>query len=113
PLALLVAFSRVYNGVHYPSDVLVGGILGAGYAVAFVTAINVAWRWIGKKWFSVWLEKMPLLVSARPAIPSTQSAIVNRQSEIEKHWLCAGYVLIVVLTLARWFYVASGTIELS
>lgn len=27
-LAGLIAFSRVYNGVHYPSDVLVGAILG-------------------------------------------------------------------------------------
>lgn len=27
-LALLVSYSRVYNGVHYPSDVLGGGILG-------------------------------------------------------------------------------------
>ncbi len=32
PLALGVAFSRIYNGVHYPSDVLAGAILGAGYA---------------------------------------------------------------------------------
>ena len=34
PMALAVAFSRVYNGVHYPSDVLAGAILGAGYGAA-------------------------------------------------------------------------------
>ena len=34
PMALAVSFSRVYNGVHYPSDVLAGAILGAGYAAA-------------------------------------------------------------------------------
>jgi undecaprenyl-diphosphatase len=44
PLALGVAFSRVYNGVHYPSDVLAGAILGAGYAVAFALALESACR---------------------------------------------------------------------
>ena len=42
PMALAVSFSRVYNGVHYPSDVLAGAILGAGYAAAGV--IGVAGR---------------------------------------------------------------------
>jgi len=28
PLAVLVAYSRVYNGVHYPSDVVGGAVLG-------------------------------------------------------------------------------------
>ena len=28
-IAVLVAYSRVYNGVHFPSDILVGAILGA------------------------------------------------------------------------------------
>ncbi|WP_405997666.1 bifunctional phosphatase PAP2/diacylglycerol kinase family protein [Streptomyces sp. NBC_00829] len=34
PLAASVAFSRVYTGVHYPSDVLVGAALGVGAALA-------------------------------------------------------------------------------
>jgi undecaprenyl-diphosphatase len=32
PFALLVAASRVVLGLHYPSDVLVGAVLGAGLA---------------------------------------------------------------------------------
>ncbi|WP_329173455.1 bifunctional phosphatase PAP2/diacylglycerol kinase family protein [Streptomyces sp. NBC_01477] len=33
PLAASVAFSRIYTGVHYPSDVLVGCALGVGAAL--------------------------------------------------------------------------------
>ena len=33
-LAALIAFSRLYLGVHYPSDVLVGGVLGAAIGIA-------------------------------------------------------------------------------
>lgn len=29
-VAMLVAYSRIYVGVHYPSDVLAGGIIGIG-----------------------------------------------------------------------------------
>jgi diacylglycerol kinase family enzyme/membrane-associated phospholipid phosphatase len=33
-LAAAVAYSRVYNGVHYPGDVIFGGAIGVGVAVA-------------------------------------------------------------------------------
>ena len=118
PVAALVAFSRVYNGVHYPRDVLAGAILGAGTGFAVVYALNGIWRWAGRKWFPLWWENLPSLVpgtvtpelSASTLLPPP---ITNPKAEIEKHWLRAGYILIVVLTLGRWFYLASGTIELS
>jgi undecaprenyl-diphosphatase len=37
PFAVLVASSRVILGLHYPSDVLVGAMLGAALAAASVT----------------------------------------------------------------------------
>ena len=33
-LAAAVTYSRVHTGVHYPSDVLVGSLMGTGAAVA-------------------------------------------------------------------------------
>lgn len=33
PLAFLMAFSRLHNGMHYPSDLLAGTVLGIAYGV--------------------------------------------------------------------------------
>jgi undecaprenyl-diphosphatase len=54
PMALLVSFSRVYNGVHYPADVLAGAILGAGYGAGLVWSLDALWKWAGQKWFPLW-----------------------------------------------------------
>lgn len=62
PLACGVAFSRLYNGVHYPSDVLAGAIIGAGYALAVAIALDAAWQVIGKHWLPRWHAKVPSLV---------------------------------------------------
>lgn len=40
PLALLIALSRVVLGLHYPSDVLVGALIGAGMALATLALLQ-------------------------------------------------------------------------
>ena len=116
PVALTVSFSRVYNGVHYPSDVLAGMILGAGYAAAGVVAGQSIWNWAGRKWFPMWHARLPSLLKAegrrQKAEPdAAKSEIGNRKSEIQ--WLRLGYILIFIMLIASWGYLASGTIQLS
>ena len=57
PLASLVAFSRVYCGVHYPGDVAAGAIFGAGYAICLVILIQTGWNILGRKVFPRWHQR--------------------------------------------------------
>lgn len=43
-LAALIAFSRLYLYVHFPSDVIAGAVLGILFAFISAKAVNLLWR---------------------------------------------------------------------
>ncbi|GIS54101.1 hypothetical protein Ct9H90mP29_11430 [bacterium] len=59
-LAYLIAFSRVYVGVHYPGDVLVGSIFG--YALGWIILtlwVILKMRELKRRQSWVWYESTP------------------------------------------------------
>ena len=118
PGAILVSFSRIYNGVHYPSDVTVGAILGAGYAAASVWTLASLWQWAGRKWFPLWWRKFPSLLN--PALQTSNeegeespASAGSPHSTLDQHWLRLGYLVLAALLLARLAYIGSTIIDLS
>ena len=48
-LAVLIAFSRLYFYIHYPTDVIGGMILGIGFSVAAFFIVGAIWNKVTKK----------------------------------------------------------------
>jgi membrane-associated phospholipid phosphatase len=111
PLACLVGFSRIYNGMHYPGDILAGAILGAGSAAGLVWTLNVLWQTQGRRWFPLWWQKMPSLVVPEAGLPADQLQSAS-PALVDKHWLRLGYLLIFVQLVVNLIYAASGRIDL-
>jgi len=63
-LALQVAFGRVFVGVHYPSDVLAGCLVGLTWAIIV--------RWAGVRWGDRRL--LAKIFGRRPKVAATQPA---------------------------------------
>jgi len=60
-VALTVGFSRIYVGVHWPSDVFASIFVGTGVGILGVAAAESLWRWVGLRWWPRLWERHPSL----------------------------------------------------
>jgi undecaprenyl-diphosphatase len=62
--ALLVSYSRVYVGSHWPLDVVVSALLGIGIGLLVVVVVEGFWRHWGGRCIPPWHAKHPSLLTA-------------------------------------------------
>jgi len=61
-MAALVGYSRMYTGVHWPSDVAFSVILGTAFGIFGTLGIERLWRRWGGRVFPKWRERHPSLL---------------------------------------------------
>lgn len=49
PFALLIGYARIYTGAHWPSDVLMGFLLGVIGGILGVNLLEILWRRYGRR----------------------------------------------------------------
>ena len=62
--ALLVAYSRIYTGSHWPSDVLIALFLGVGATLILLAALNWFWREKGARFLPAIHQRHPALFAS-------------------------------------------------
>jgi undecaprenyl-diphosphatase len=62
--AVLVSYSRIYVGSHWPLDVVVSCLLGAGVGLLLVAAVEALWRHWGGRCVPLLHAKHPSLLTA-------------------------------------------------
>ena len=70
----VIAYSRIYVGSHYPSDVAVALVLALIYSRAIVCAARRLWQIAGPKWFVRLYDQYPTLLPVHTRLASTAPA---------------------------------------
>jgi undecaprenyl-diphosphatase len=62
--AALVAYSRVFVGSHWPSDVVLSALLGTGLALLVCAGLEKLWSVLGARWAPRLFDRHPHLLTA-------------------------------------------------
>ena len=62
-LAAAVAYSRVYTGSHWPSDVVVSVVLGLGSTLLLLALAERLWQRAGRRWWPAMQARHPSLLA--------------------------------------------------
>ncbi len=62
PVAILVSYSRIYTGSHWPSDVVGSTMQGAGVALLVCALLAAIWRHRAPDWFPNLAARHPELI---------------------------------------------------
>ena len=110
-LACLVSISRVYNGVHYPSDIFAGACIGIVFGLIAVYGGQWFWQNVIARFLPMFTQNCPTLLE-NYNVPKTSSGI-HTYKTVDSQYLLLGYLLIIVMLIFRWIYLWAGKIELS
>ena len=111
-LASGVALSRIYNGVHYPSDIIVGAMIGIICGLTIAYGGEFVWSNLLSKYFPSLTSKIPSLLRPEEE-PVSSASLPKQKADIDRQFLIGGYLLIVFMLIFRWWYLWQGKIELS
>lgn len=111
--AFMVAFARVYSGVHFPTDVLVGATLALLYTSALLLGVEWLWKRKAELVAPRLVERVPSLLRPPDLPRESESPHVDSCEEERLDWVRLGWYLIGFILVARLWYLGAGKIELS